>query len=249
MTTETTKERAPRRKIAGKTLEITVKGSQTLPLEKLEPFQGSLKHLERTEYEALRKTLGDFGFSFVVHVWKDKGKFFIIDGHQRVFTLNQMKAIEGWTIPEIPVAVVEAESYAEAKRKVLAAASQYGKLTKDSLAQFMRENDIPYEDMVSNFHFPEVDFSQLAATFVSPTDGSIPAPADIGSPNTGMMPEKTMASGSTQVKQLQLFFTMDDYVDFVSMVEALQTVRGTDNISDTLLGIVREAHKATVKAQ
>lgn len=222
----------PKRKI-----EITVSGNKTLPLESLEPFQGSLKHLEKDEYEKLRKNLIEFGFSFVVHVWENEGKFHIIDGHQRIFTLSQMKKVEGWVIPDIPVALVSAKSFGEAKRKVLAAASQYGKVSKGSLELYLKENDIPYDELVSNFSFPEVDFSELADSFNQPSDPGIEDYED--------KDEKTSASSSSQVKQIQLFFKLDDYFKFIEMVEDLGKARGWQNISDTLMEVVSESYKAS----
>lgn len=239
------KETKLKKSIAQRTLKIAVRGSQTLPLEKLEPFQGSLKHLEKTEYENLRKTLIDFGFSFVVHVWQDKKSYYIIDGHQRIFTLNQMKKIEGWKIPEIPVALVEAKSFAEAKRKVLAAASQYGKVSKDSLSLYLKENDIQFDEVVANFHFPEVDFSEMADEFSKTlSDSGI---SDLPEDEEDE-PEKTSPSGSNQVKQLQLFFTIDDYAEFIKKVEGVQQALKLDNISDTLLEVVREKYQTVVKS-
>ncbi len=229
-----------------KTIKITVEGKETLPLEKLLPFQGSLKHIEKTEYESLRKTLIDFGFSFVVHVWKDKSKYHIIDGHQRIFTLNQMKKIEGWEVPDLPVALVKAASFAEAKRKVLAAASSYGKVTQDSLTNYLKENDIQFDEIVANFHFPEVDFSNLAEQFLenSASNGAVSEPPpEANSEESG----KSSPSGSSQVKQLNLLFTSDDYVEFVQCTEKLQTKLGLDNISDTLLAVVRSAVKESKK--
>jgi hypothetical protein len=216
-------------------IRIEVKGNQTLPLEKLEPFQGALKHLGKTEYENLRKTLIDFGFSFVVHVWKDNDRYFIIDGHQRVFVLNQMVKIEGWEVPEIPVAIVEAKSFGEAKRKVLAAASQYGTVTEASLSLYLKDNDIQFDEIVANFHFPEVDFSEMADQFAQGIPEVVHDMSEEGE-------EKTSASGSNQVKQLQLFFRLEDYNEFISKVEALQETYKSDNVSDTLLEIVRERH-------
>jgi hypothetical protein len=228
-----------------KTIKISVEGKDRLPLEKLLPFQGALKHIEKTEYESLRKTLLDFGFSFVVHVWKDKGKFHVIDGHQRIFVLNQMKKVEGWTIPDLPVALVKADSFAEAKRKVLAAASQYGKVTKDSLASYLRESDIQFDEIVANFHFPEIDFSDMAEQFSQDISGAVSGTFD--STIEDGSSSKTSLSGSSQVKQLNLFFSSEDYSEFIKLVEKIQTDLKQDNISDTLLEIVKRFGKLNKK--
>ena len=63
------------------------------------------------------------GFSEPIAVWLHKGKSFILNGHQRVAVLRAL-ASEGYTIPPLPVSIVDAESYQQAKKKVLALTSQ-----------------------------------------------------------------------------------------------------------------------------
>lgn len=217
-----------------KTIRIAVSGAQTLPLDALEPFQGDLKHIEKTEYEKLRKLLIEMGYSLLIHVWPHEGRHFLIDGHQRVSTLKQLRDVEGFEIPALPVALVEASSLHEAKMKVLAASSPAGKMTTESLAKYAVENGIKFEEVVANFTFPDVDFGELAKIAAVDTSGSI-------APPTG---GKTTKSGSDGVKQLQLFYATAEYDEFVAKVEALKALYGKENISDTLLEIVREKHSA-----
>lgn len=231
-----------KRTIIRKTLTVTVKGSESIPLDKLEPFQGNLKHIGKEQYENFRKNLIEFGISFVVHVWKNEGHNYIIDGHQRVFTLTQMKKIEGWVIPDVPVAVVEAENFAQAKRKVLAAASQYGTMTQESLSTYLKDNDIPFDEIVASFHFAEVNFLEMADEFNQQIeDNGIP---DYEEPDS----EKSTASGSSQVKQLQLFFTIDDYNEFVKKIEVLKTSLNLETITDTVMEVIREKYNSEEKS-
>jgi hypothetical protein len=232
------------KRVVGKKLRVEVTGKELVPIEKLEPFQGALKHIEKTEYENLRANLLEHGISFVVHAWKNKGRFYIIDGHQRVFTMSQMKEIEGFEIPDIPIAEVKAKSFEEAKRKVLAAASQYGKMTRESLATYLKENDIPFDEVVSKFHFPEIDYAKMMEEFQSQIDGMQKNDPEEVEGSSNKPP-----SGSALVKQLQLYFTIEDYNQFVNCLEALQEKYNKDNISDTVLEVVREAYRTYDKGE
>lgn len=224
-----------------KMLKITVEGQDAIPVADLEPFQGELKHLEKAEYERLRNGLIEYGFSFVIHVWSNKGKNYVIDGHQRLFVVKQMAEVEGWTIPNLPVARVKAANFGEAKRKVLAAASQYGKMTQESLMEYMRAAEIPYDEIVANFHFPEVNFSEMAAQFVAPSADVPVLPHPDEEDGDG---EKTLKSGSEQVRQLQLFFNGPDYAEFIEKLEAVKPLYKRETVTDTLLEIVREIYSA-----
>ena len=226
-----------------KTIKIAVRGAETVPYENLKPFQGNLKHIGKDEYERLRKGILELGFSFVPHVWKEGKDIYLIDGHQRIFTVRQMAEIEGYKIPPIPVAVVEAKTFAEAKRKILAAASQYGMVSKEGLLEFAKENDIPLDEIVATFHFPEVDFAAFASDFTPPP------PEDLPEVKEDEDAEKTMKSGSELVRQLQLFFNSDDYNEFVQKVEALRDVYKTESVTDTLLGMVREEYSANFEGK
>jgi len=224
-----------------KVIKIAVEGAAYLPIDSLEPFQGSLKRLERAEYEQLRKNLIENGFSFTVHVWQNEGKNYIIDGHQRTFALKQMRDVEGYTIPDLPVSFVHADTFAEAKRRILAGTSQYGRMTQDSLATFLRESDIPFDDVVATFHFPEINMEKFSAMFAGiVADEQLP---DMPPPET---PE--MRSASDGVRQVQLYFSTEAHAEFMFKLEDLAKHRGLENISDAVLEVVREAHSATVQA-
>lgn len=217
-------------------LKVAVTGATTLPLESLEPFQGDLKRLEREEYEKLRKNLIENGISFTTHVWQHEGRNYIIDGHQRRFTMETMKNNEGWQIPEIPVSLVQADSFAEAKRKVLAGTSQYGKMTAKSLAEFAETNDIPYDEIVASFRFPEIDTSEFIEQFERVSEQ-----LNAG-PEIGNVPD--IRHAGDDVKQVQLFFDKEKHAKFIMQVTALAEVYEKQNITDALAEIVDEVYTA-----
>jgi hypothetical protein len=104
-------------------IKIAVEAKTTVPFDRLEPFQDDIKYLPKEEYEKARESILNNGFSFAVHVWKKDKHYYIIDGHQRVFTIRQMVEQEKFKCPPLPVALVGAKSFKEAKMKVLAGVS------------------------------------------------------------------------------------------------------------------------------
>lgn len=156
----------------GQTIKINCKGSGALPLGEMKPFQGNLKTLTEKSYVKLRGLIQSMGFSFPIFVWQDRenNQNYIIDGHQRVRTLQKM-ASEGYQIPDLPVAFVEAPNFKEAKKKLMAAASQFGDVDKQGLYEFLSENQWDMDFLEENFKLPEIDFDSFKAEYYDDSKG------------------------------------------------------------------------------
>lgn len=218
-----------------KTIRIAVEGKFSLPIAKLEPFQGTLKTLAKEQYEKIRQEILDEGFSFVVHVWQHEGHNYIIDGHQRIFTLNQLAKIEDYNIPDIPVAIVHASSFKSAKRKVLAGASQYGRVNKKGLYDFMTENQLSLEEVARNFDFQEIDFGDFGDEYFKSLGEQLPEPDSF---------DGQMQSASGEVRQVQLLFNSKSHEEFMGYVKFLAAKFSTENITDTVLKALRAHYKS-----
>jgi len=143
-----------------KSVEIKVeKNLEHISVDSLEPLQGELKTLSDANHSKLRKSMLEKGFKLSLHVWKNGGINYLIDGHQRVHVLQQMQK-EGIEIPPIPCVIVQARTYSEAKETVLLAVSQYGKLNKTGFQDFIEGENFELDD----FDFPDIgeDFFQSA---------------------------------------------------------------------------------------
>ena len=141
-----------------KSVEIKVeKNLEHISVDSLEPLQGELKTLSEANHTKLRKSMLEKGFKLSLHVWKNGGVNYLIDGHQRVHVLQKMKN-EGIEVPAIPCVIVQARTYSEAKETVLLAVSQYGKLNKTGFQEFIDGEDFELDD----FDFPDIseDFFQ-----------------------------------------------------------------------------------------
>lgn len=130
--------------------------TELVDIAKLTPFQGKLKTLSDANFNKLRKSIIDEGFSFTVHVWENGGVTYIIDGHQRVSVLTQMRK-QGIEVPPISCSYVSAKTYRDAKKLVLLAVSQYGKIQKDGFLEFVDGEDFDFED----FDFPDFSYDPI----------------------------------------------------------------------------------------
>lgn len=144
-------------------IKIKCKGSSTRTLDQFQDFQGALKELSAENYEKLKNQIIELGFSEPVSIWTNENQTWILNGHQRIHTLQKMTE-EGYTIPSIPVSEIEADNIQQAKKKVLALTSQFGKINEDGLREFMAEAGVEPQD-IKNYRFPEINVRDFLANF------------------------------------------------------------------------------------
>lgn len=130
----------------GMKIEINCTGSDTIQLHELTEFQGELKERSAGDIEKIIKSIKKHGFSFPFFVWKNDGKNNVIDGHGRLMALQQMAAA-GEEIPSLPCVYISAKDEAEAKEKLLKLNSQYGHMTADSVAAFLGDIKIDFDEL------------------------------------------------------------------------------------------------------
>lgn len=225
-----------------KKIEIKVQGATALPYTELVPFQGELKSLHKEDYEKLKKQILELGFSDAIAVWKNDGQNFILNGHQRLRTVQTMVEKEGYDCPPLPIIQVEADDYLQAKKKVLALTSQYGKVEKQGLYEFIHDAGIEPEDLVANFRLPEIDMGKFMDEFINDSEDLL----DVGSIEANSV-EATEGGRvhSAGVKMVQLFFDAEDHKEFDRMIERLKETYSTDNVTDTVLKAVKDAYDQT----
>lgn len=214
-----------------RTIRIECEAKTTLPLDKLVPFQDKIKTLPREQYEKFRKVLIDQGIKFSKHVWLNKGKYHIIDGHQTVYVLTKMRDEEKWVVPNLPVTLVKAKSLREAKLAVLAGASQFGQFDEVALEKYLKTNKIDLDLALESFEFVGIDPEKLSKEM----EKVAPLPTGKGGPN--------MKVSSDDVHQVQLYFDTISHKLFMEACEKLSEEYETENISDTVLRAVCEATK------
>ena len=131
---------------ASKSIRVTCKGAMTLPIEQIVEFQGTLKKLTKKNLEKLKKRILEDGFNVPFFVWDNAGKYQCMDGHGRLKALLSLRK-EGYDVPLLPVAIIEASDIADARKKLLAISSQYGEFDMEELGEWFNE----MSDDVSDF--------------------------------------------------------------------------------------------------
>lgn len=139
-----------------KSISIAYGKPVIVSLDEIHEFQGDLKELSEDSYKKLATEIETTGFAFSPHVWLNKGKYYLIDGHQRCKTLKRLCEEKKIKAPKISVIPVEAKNKKEAKMRVLQAASQYGRVTDEGLKKFVIDAKIELSDL-ERFDFPTID--------------------------------------------------------------------------------------------
>lgn len=96
--------------------------------------------MSKKELQKLKTRILDDGFNVPLFVWDDAGEYRILDGHQRLRALLSLRE-EGYDIPMLPVAIIDASDEADARRKLLAISSQYGEFDTAELTEWLAEVD------------------------------------------------------------------------------------------------------------
>jgi ParB-like chromosome segregation protein Spo0J len=138
------------------TVEIRCKAAVNIDLADLTPLQGDLKELSESNFNKLKQSILRHGITFPFFVWQSSGENYILDGTQRDRVLTKM-AQEGFHIPALPCALIEAKDKREAAEKILLISSQYGRMTEESLDEFLAENDLSFLELADELELPSID--------------------------------------------------------------------------------------------
>jgi site-specific DNA-methyltransferase (adenine-specific) len=154
-----------------KTISIKCDCDKTIDFHELQSFQGGLKEHTESDYEKAKKSILQYGWSFVLYYWNDGKKKWIIDGHNRCEVLSRLEA-EGYIIPPIPAIEVFCKNRKEAKQKLLRLNSTFGRLSKESVLEFAEDIDLNFDEIA----LPDgvIDFTD--ATEPQETEGDDEAP-------------------------------------------------------------------------
>jgi 16S rRNA G966 N2-methylase RsmD len=153
-----------------------VESMEKLRLDQLIPMQGNLKNLEKAEYDKLKKSILELGFSAPFFAWRDeKGRAQLLDGHQRSKVLGVL-AGEGAQLPDAyPVVFIKAKDKKDAAQKLLVITSNYGRTTQEGLSDFAIDFGIDMNFIEDFTRIPDVSFD-LPEETPSPVEGEDDAP-------------------------------------------------------------------------
>lgn len=144
----------------------------------LKPFQGNLKELSEQNFEKIKKSIIEEGFFMPIGVWEHEGELFILDGHQRKLVLEWLDQ-NGYEIPLIPIFRIHADSFKNARKKLLHMVSQYGKVTSEGLYEFSIEAEMGIDDL-KEFSIPDLDIDKFTAAYFETPEFEIGSEEDQG---------------------------------------------------------------------
>lgn len=178
-----------------KTISIKCECENTLELSQLTEFQGGLKIRDDEDIDMIIKSIKELGFSIPFNVWKHNGKNLILDGHGRLSALKKLDEL-GYIIPPLPVVFVKCKDEQSARDLLLRINSSYGKLTKETVLEFIGD----FEINTSNFELPcgTIDFSE----------------------NTEEVPEELKTVAKKEISCKILFESSDDLSNFLERYKA-----------------------------
>lgn len=177
-----------------KLIRITCEGAATMPLDKIVELQGNLKELSTVNYDKLKALIEAEGFAFPLAIARIKGKpYGVVDGHQRHRVVKRMLE-EGYTLADgqgrplraagLPVSYVDCKDKAQAGRLILAAVSQFGKVTDEGLYEFLDAFKIDMATL-DTLDLPDFDTEKFVTGY------SAEPPGDFKSVDEGIPTEHT----------------------------------------------------------
>lgn len=119
-------------------IKINCETSAKIKLTDCVPFQGKLKKRTSNDIEDLIKSLSTEGLLMPFAIWKHEDKNYLLDGHGRREALTRMALDDASILSyEWPCIYITADSEDDARKALLQITSQYGKITKQGVKQFI----------------------------------------------------------------------------------------------------------------
>lgn len=189
------------------------------------------------------------GFHQPITVWVWKNKKHIINGHQRLRTIKTMVEKEGFVIPPLPVNYVKAKDWNEAKRKILALTSTYGRTKKEGLFNFLKDSELNPRSLLEDVKIADFDLIDFYETYYmdksSNDDLDLGAALEETDPESANPDEEESISIPTgHVRMMQMVLETAVAEDFMAKIEILKVRYNTTNVSDTVLNAVKEIFHA-----
>lgn len=122
----------------------------TMDYRQVEPLQGNLKDLSKTNYNKLKNVLDKRGFTTPLFVWLDREdslKAYLVDGHQRQRVMLG-EEVEPYQVPYVEIV---ADDILDAKAQLLEITSQYGTITMEGFDEFIA--DLPEAEIIEAVNF------------------------------------------------------------------------------------------------
>lgn len=128
------------------TIKINCETKDFIKFEDLTEFQGNLKERTDEDINKIVKSIKKYGFSFPFFVWKQGEINYLLDGHGRYKALEKLDSL-GYFFPPLPVVYVDCKDEQSARDLLLRLNSHYGKMTKETVLDFIGDYEIDLSDL------------------------------------------------------------------------------------------------------
>lgn len=128
------------------TIKINCETKDFIKFEDLTEFQGNLKERSDEDVNKIVKSIKKYGFSFPFFVWKQGKINYLLDGHGRYKALKKLDSL-GYFFPPLPVVYVDCKDEQSARDLLLRLNSHYGKMTKETVLDFIGDYEINLNDL------------------------------------------------------------------------------------------------------
>lgn len=160
-------------------LKINCKGTLEVSLSEINLIQGDLKSLNEKNFNKLKNQLFTHGFFVPFFVTKLEDTVYLLDGHQRFRVINELVDKNELKAPEkYPAVLIEASDLEDAKKKLLAITSQYGKISKDSFLYFT--DSLEGLDFSECYNFDAFDIDALFSSKDNEIDNELEIDTESG---------------------------------------------------------------------
>lgn len=124
-------------------IQFKCSGAHYFTLDRLNEFQGELKKRTKKDIDKIKKSIIKHGFVAPFFYFVKDGKNFVLDGHGRLQACRELISDGIFFEGAFPCVEIKIDTEDEAKEILLKINSQYGKMTKESIVEFIGDIDIP----------------------------------------------------------------------------------------------------------
>ena len=159
-----------------KIIKIECTGTEFIEIDSLVSLQGELKSRTRFQLDKLRNQILEKGFSFPVFIWQHENRNFIFDGHCRDEICKELLS-EGYLFQngddapgtKIPAVFIFAKNKKEAKEKLLALNSSYGKISEEGFLNFINEKgfELDFEKLKLDLELPDINLEKFEIDYLT----------------------------------------------------------------------------------
>lgn len=145
-----------------KDIKDLVLRTEKVDWKKLKPFQpDDLKTMTKQSFEKLKQSIIQEGFATSFRIWEDKGNYWILDGHHRLYAIQALEQ-EGIQIPELlNCEFIDCKNKQQALRLIIRYSSNHAKVNELGLAEMMYTNGLDIHALSLSVDIPFVDVGKL----------------------------------------------------------------------------------------